>query len=126
MRITKFEPKRVDFPKAHQRFWDNHRQTVIVATNRDDGQVYVSALVGYNRNGTAYARVTVYGALEWCHGFGKAGGYGYCKQSAALYNAFRSIGIEIDGLEGTGAMRDAVEAVAMHNRKGVRIRVVEI
>lgn len=48
-------------------------------------------------------------------GCGKAGGYGYHKESAALADAFGDIGVTLDGHiggRGNSAMTDAIEAVA--------------
>ena len=49
------------------------------------------------------------------YGYGSAGGYGYCKKSAAMGQAFEWAGIKlakpINGV-GEGAMREALEAIA--------------
>lgn len=49
------------------------------------------------------------------NGFGKAGGYGYHRESAALADALRSAGIEIDESisgRGDGVMREALLSIA--------------
>lgn len=45
-------------------------------------------------------------------GSGKAGGYGYDKESAAVWSAFKSAGVSISGLSGTGMIKEALELVA--------------
>lgn len=61
-------------------------------------------------------------ATVWVHqnpnfhtsGHGNAGGYGYCKKSASVYEAFRSAGIEFDmrwSGAGEGRIVEAIEAV---------------
>jgi hypothetical protein len=62
-------------------------------------------------------------ASIWCHhapcptsGYGKAGGYGYHKPSAALQAAIRSVGITLaQPIEGRGeqAMEKALRAIAI-------------
>ena len=70
---------------------------------------------------------TVYAAI-WCNernaktgeyvsacGHGKAGGYGYCKQSAAADDAIRNAGIALsESISGVGqrAVEDAMRAIA--------------
>lgn len=50
-------------------------------------------------------------------GHGRAGGYGYCKVSAAIDDAFRSAGVElnesISGV-GTGAVESAIVAIGKY------------
>ena len=51
----------------------------------------------------------------WKSGTGKAGGYGYCKSSAASSEAFKSAGITFDSpIDGRGmsVVREAIEATA--------------
>jgi hypothetical protein len=49
----------------------------------------------------------------WWSGTGKAGGYGYHKQSAALHQAIRSAGITLSrSVSGTGECEDALKAIA--------------
>lgn len=50
-------------------------------------------------------------------GSGSAGGYGYCKRSAAASDAFAHAGITFDADmngAGMGMVRDALEAIARH------------
>lgn len=64
---------------------------------------------------TVYASVWVNGPDHFTNGTGKAGGYGYHKQSAAIAEAIRSAGIELDkDIAGVGdsAIEEALEAIA--------------
>lgn len=45
----------------------------------------------------------------WIHGSGKAGGYGYHRESAALADALRNSGIEFRNLSGTGGGEEALK-----------------
>ena len=86
----------------------------------DEGfRTVVDARFYMGRSGSAS---TVYCSI-WVHtkdgkgysGHGKAGGYGYHKQSAALADAIRSAGIKLAGDPsgcGDSAMRHAMEAIA--------------
>lgn len=72
---------------------------------------------------TCYACVWTFGALGYSNGRGKAGGYGYCKESAAIDAALRSAGVELsESISGRGmtAIRDALEAMA--HKAGLRSR----
>ena len=61
-----------------------------------------------------YASVWISDRTIYTSGHGQAGGYGYCKVSAAIDDAFRSAGIElsksISGV-GTGAVESAIVAI---------------
>jgi hypothetical protein len=63
-----------------------------------------------------YASIWVHTPNGYTGGKGKAGGYGYCKESAAIGEAITSAGIElsqsIDG-RGVSAIREAMEAIAI-------------
>lgn len=66
----------------------------------------------------AYACVWIFGknvALAFLSGGGSAGGYGYCRESAACGAALRAAGVTgfdpVDG-RGMGEVRRAVEAIA--------------
>ena len=64
---------------------------------------------------TVYASIWIYSGGTHTSGKGKAGGYGYHKESAAVAEAIKSAGITIDtdisGV-GDGAICDALEAIA--------------
>lgn len=65
----------------------------------------------------AYACVWIHGESIYARGAGKAGGYGYCKESAAAGAALQDAGVtladDIDG-RGTQAIREALTALAQH------------
>lgn len=64
---------------------------------------------------TVYASIWVHSDNYHTSGTGKAGGYGYHKQSAAIAEAIRSAGIELDkDIAGAGesAIDDALKAIA--------------
>lgn len=88
----------------------------------DDGfRTAVEARFYMGRSGTAstvYCSVWIYEPehRDVRGGHGRAGGYGYCKKSAALEEAFRSAGVTFaKGFGGAGdsASREAMKAVAM-------------
>lgn len=57
-----------------------------------------------NSASQVYASVWISGKDFYTSGYGVAGGYGYCKRSAAADNALRSAGIQLFGTpEGCGA-----------------------
>lgn len=63
---------------------------------------------------TAYCCLWVHGDT-WTAGSGKAGGYGYHKESAAMAEAIRNAGFKLDSdIDGRGleAMKDALTAIA--------------
>lgn len=63
---------------------------------------------------TVYASIWTY--QPWMSGTGRAGGYGYCKTSAAVGDAIRSADIELDSdINGRGesAIREALTAIAL-------------
>lgn len=65
---------------------------------------------------TVYATIWVRGPDYWTSGHGQAGGYGYHKISAAVGDAIRSAGIELDqSISGVGerAITLAMEAIAL-------------
>ena len=64
---------------------------------------------------TVYASVWIYSGGTHTSGKGKAGGYGYHKESAAIAEAIESAGITLDAnISGVGdcAIRDALTAIA--------------
>jgi hypothetical protein len=64
---------------------------------------------------TMYASIWIYDEKHHTSGSGKAGGYGYHKQSAAISDAIESAGIELnEDISGRGdsAIKEALEAIA--------------
>ena len=77
----------------------------------------------YQPGSVVYACVWTRGALGHSNGKGKAGGYGYCRTSAAIQEALESAGIQlqtpIDG-RGFQAIEGAIDAIA--RAAGIRSR----
>ena len=64
---------------------------------------------------TMYASIWIYDEKHHTSGSGKAGGYGYHKESAAIAEAIKSAGITLDkDISGVGdsAIEDALRAIA--------------
>lgn len=89
-----------------------YRQISIL--DRDTGKEIVICRTYYPGT-VAYCCLWIHGPGEHGSGAGKAGGYGYHKESAALQEAIGRAGIRlsepIDG-RGDSAMDDALEAIA--------------
>lgn len=89
-----------------------HSQLSIV--DRDTGREVVIVRTYYPAS-TAYCCMWVHGPDTHRNGAGKAGGYGYHKESAAFADAVRDAGIDLDeSIAGRGerAMEDAAIAIA--------------
>jgi hypothetical protein len=101
-----------------------YRQIAIVDSR--DGSTIVSARFYWpGRDGASncYACVWIHGDESHGSGGGKAGGYGYHKESAALQVALDRAGVVLDeAIDGRGdqAMFDALESVARAVIKGNR------
>ena len=70
----------------------------------------------YSTQNTAYACVW-YGwdngvVSDIANGSGKAGGWGYHRASAAVWEALKSSGIRVSDLSGTGQIVEALEMIA--------------
>lgn len=93
-----------------------YRETAIL--DPSDGSAIVKARYYWpGRDGASncYCCVWVHGDKSHGHGGGKAGGYGYHKESAALQAASSDAGVYLSediGGRGDRAMTDALEAVA--------------
>lgn len=97
-------------------------ETLTLVVQKDDATLceVASVCIYMGRSRTAskvYASIWVHCSERAIHtsGTGSAGGYGYCKQSAATAEAMKSAGIkleqEISG-RGLGAVRNALAALA--------------
>lgn len=96
---------------------DKMLTTAIVATDKTTGRKIVDCRVYIGKSSlsaTMYCSIWIYGGQLY-NGLGKAGGGGYHKSSAAMYEALHNAGWTvseaISGF-GDGAMRDAAVAVA--------------
>jgi hypothetical protein len=88
----------------------------IAVLDPSNGYAIVTARLYYPGN-TAYACIWISSTSKtpYARGTGKAGGYGYHKESAALSEAIADAGIKLsECISGRGerAMRDACEAIA--------------
>lgn len=89
-----------------------HSQISIL--DRDTGQSVVTARF-YYPGSVCYCALWVHGTNVYANGGGKAGGYGYHHESAALADAITDAGLALDeAIAGRGehAMNDALHAVA--------------
>ena len=121
---------KVSIAPRHQ-FNPNYRKDQlhrsIKAIDPRDGSTIVDARI-YWPGSVAYAAVWINGDAIHASGTGKAGGYGYCKESAALAEALERAGVELSeniAGRGQGAMREAVEAVAKAVTGKRRVLIVE-
>ena len=84
---------------------------------RDGSAIVTARFYWPGRDGASncYCCVWIHGDNVHGSGSGKAGGYGYHKESAALAEAFSCAGVVLSediGGRGDSAMRDAIKAVA--------------
>lgn len=85
-----------------------------VILDRDTGRAIVTARV-YYPGSVARACVWITGGGVYASGAGRAGGGGYCKESAAIGAALSDAGVTLSepiGGRGTRAVEEALEAVA--------------
>ena len=69
----------------------------------------------YSSGSTVHCIAWISGSEVYGSGYGKAGGYGYCKESAAMQDALANAGINMSehwGGMGDSKMREAALAVA--------------
>lgn len=69
----------------------------------------------YNTGQTIHCIAWLSGNEHYTSGYGKAGGYGYCKESAAMESAIIDSGIKMDrhwGGSGDTSMREAALSIA--------------
>lgn len=91
----------------------SHRKDTLAAAYRvmtRDGETVVDCRV-YWPGSVAYCCIWVGGDEIYTSGSGKAGGYGYCKESAAIGAAIESAGFDLsEGVAGRGT-REAEKAL---------------
>lgn len=106
--FTDGDPETVQRNRKEQHF---HRELTALLP---DGSAPVT-LRTYCTGRKAYACVWIHGQKASLAGGGGAGGYGYCRESAACGEALRAAGVTgfapVDG-RGMGAVRRAIEAIA--------------
>jgi hypothetical protein len=101
---------------AHRKEKGFYKETSILDP-RDGSAVVIARWYWPGRDGASncYCCIWIYGDTVHGRGAGKAGGYGYHKESAALAYALDDAGIALTediGGRGDSATRDALEAVA--------------
>jgi len=115
-RVTSFTPRKSDKIRSHRK--ENGFQREYALIDLSDGAAVVTLRI-YWPGTVAYACVWINRGGMGIHarGAGKAGGGGYCKESAAAAYALADAGVAlesaIDG-RGTQAIRDALAALADH------------
>lgn len=110
------ESIREGFEQSYRKENGFYRQ--LSALDPRDGSAIVTARFywpGRDGASTCYCCVWIHGDTLHGSGSGKAGGYGYHKESAALLDALNAAGAYVDtniGGRGDGAMRDALISLA--------------
>jgi len=93
---------------------DKPLQRQITILDRDTGREIVTCRI-YWPGSVAYCALWIHSDEMHASGTGKAGGYGYCKESAAIHDAIYNAGFTLSedvGGRGTQAAYEALEAVA--------------
>lgn len=108
MKIESFNPTQGINGKAHRK--EKHFDGSYMVVDMTNGNVKIDLRL-YSTNSTNYACVW-FGNGEMANGSGKAGGYGYNRESAAAFAAFYSAGVFISDFAGTGKIVEALELVA--------------
>ena len=113
-KVMSFAPRESDKIRSHRK--DNGFAREYALIDLVDGATVVTLRI-YWPGSVAYACVWINRGGQEIHarGAGKAGGYGYCKESAAAHGALADAGVKlehaIDG-RGTSAIHDALSAIA--------------
>ena len=112
MQVSAFNPREdsrnIDHYRRENSFWQEWS-----LFDLDTGKQIISARF-YGSAATVYCVVWIWNDAP-CRGYGKAGGYGYHKQSAALQEALSAAGVTLsENIGGVGetAMRAAFNALA--------------
>lgn len=103
------DPRNIASYRRESSFWKE-----IALIDLDEGECRASVRF-YGSGSVVYCVAWFWGRDKSCRGYGKAGGYGYHKPSAAMEEALKAAGCvlaePIDG-RGDSAMRDAMLAIA--------------
>ena len=115
MRVTSFTPttdgRSIKGFRRENSFWQSY-SIIDLADGRE-----VAAVRFYGSAATVYCVAWFWNPIEHACGYGKAGGYGYHKASAAMAEALQAAGFRFDEpISGVGetAMKDALQAIAVH------------
>ena len=117
MKATYTPTVKTSFKTAHRKEYKLHQEysALVPDLNYPGKARAVVTLRTYWPAQTAYACLWVHGSDIHTFGSGSAGGYGYCKESAAAAEAISNAGFELSGNisgVGTRAIEDAVLAIA--------------
>jgi hypothetical protein len=116
--VVKFEPREDGRSISHYRRESSFRREFALIDLGEARDALIARF--YGRGSVAYCVVWILGynyGLPSARGYGKAGGWGYHKDSAALQEALASAGVtlgyDIDG-HGDEAMHRAIKAIGDH------------
>lgn len=107
----KTDSRNIESYRREKSFWQE-----FALLDLDNGETRVSVRF-YGANATVYCVVWLWGNDQSARGYGKAGGYGYHKSSAAMAEAFKAAGVVLKediGGRGDSAMNEALQAFAKH------------
>ena len=114
IKVLDFTPRESDKIRAHRKENGGFLREYAVL-DLDTGRAAITLRI-YWPGTVAYACLWISGGV-YARGAGKAGGGGYCKESAAVADALRDAGVkmseDISG-RGTGMVEDALMALAKH------------
>jgi len=112
--VTKFEPKSENKVSRHRK--EKHGlHSAYLAINKK-GSV-IAELRTYWPDTVCYACIWIHGDKFYANGSDRAGGGGYCKESAACGGAISNAGIDLEhNIHGVGqnAVVDGMEAIGRH------------
>lgn len=108
MKIESFRPKQGINAKAHRK--ENHFDGSYMVVDMTTGNIKIDLRL-YSTQNTDYACVWIFQG-ELANGSGKAGGWGYHRASAAVWDAFNSAGIRFSDLSGSGMIEEALSILA--------------
>lgn len=98
--------------KAHRKENKFYKSLQIVSFLTDRGFNQPLDVRFYGSGQTVYC--CIWGSIKgtYFNGSGKAGGYGYDKESAAFEDALQSAGFNVSGLSATGQNEEAINIIA--------------
>lgn len=124
-KVISFTPQENINAKAHRKEGNLDRQWSLIDLR--DGSTLVTVRTYWPAQ-TCFACVWTSSRIGYGSGSSKAGGGGYCKQSAAIEDALRSAGFRFEepfGGHGLGAVDDALEAIARHAGLRKRFAIIK-
>jgi hypothetical protein len=114
--VLAFDPKEdarsIEHYRRERSFWQE-----LALIDLDKGKV-IASIRFYGSGPTIYCVAWIWPSnLPSARGYGKAGGYGYHKASAAMAEALNAAGVKLAldiGGRGEGVMQEALTALAAH------------